>query len=132
VGFVVVDTDVASDLIRGRPTPSILAALAGSTVCVTFVTIGELTEWEITRGWGAKRVDRIRRWIASVPVLGYDDQVARTWGHLTAASRRAGRHAHTNDTWVAACCLTEGLPLATRNVKDYSYLSLHHKLQLLG
>jgi hypothetical protein len=129
VGFVVVDTDVASDLIRGRLTPSILAALAGSTVCVTFVTIGELTEWEITRGWGAKRVDRIRHWIASVPVLGYDDEVARTWGRLTAAARHAGRHAHTNDTWVAACCLTEGLPLATRNAKDYAYFIEHHNLE---
>jgi predicted nucleic acid-binding protein len=24
-----------------------------------------------------------------------------------------------NDTWIAACCLVEGLPLATRNVRDY-------------
>jgi len=24
--------------------------------------------------------------------------------------------------WIAACCLVEGLPLATRNVKDYADL----------
>jgi hypothetical protein len=131
VGFVVVDTDVASDLVRGRPTPSILSALVGSTVCVTFVTVGELTEWEIVRGWGAQPVDRLRRWVESVPVLGYDGEVARTWGRLSAASRRAGRAAPVNDTWIAACCLTEGLPLATRNVKDYAYLGEHHGLTLL-
>jgi predicted nucleic acid-binding protein len=33
--------------------------------------------------------------------------------------------------WNAACCLVEGLPLATFNVKDYVDFADHHDLQLI-
>jgi predicted nucleic acid-binding protein len=36
-----------------------------------------------------------------------------------------------NDTWIAACCLVEGLPLATHNVKDYADFVDHHGLSLI-
>jgi predicted nucleic acid-binding protein len=34
--------------------------------------------------------------------------------------------------WNAACCLVEGLPLATLNIKDYLDFAEHHGLVLLG
>ncbi|GAA1816498.1 hypothetical protein [Planosporangium flavigriseum] len=64
--------------------------------------------------------------------LGYDLAVAQTWGRLAAAGQRRGRTTPVNDTWIAACCLTEGLPLATLNVKDYPEFSQHHGLTLIG
>lgn len=70
-------------------------------------------------------------WIATVPVLGYDDEIARTWGRLSADTRRAGRIRTVNDMWNAACCLVEGLPLATLNTKDYQDFVDHHGLVLL-
>jgi predicted nucleic acid-binding protein len=36
-----------------------------------------------------------------------------------------------DDSWVAACCLTRGLPLATLNVKDYTDYSEHEGLELV-
>ncbi|MDQ1247759.1 MAG: toxin FitB, partial [Actinomycetota bacterium] len=45
--------------------------------------------------------------------------IARTWGTLSAQTRRAGRPRPINDMWNAACCVAEGLPLATLNTKDY-------------
>jgi predicted nucleic acid-binding protein len=33
--------------------------------------------------------------------------------------------------WIAACCLAEGLPLATSNVKDYEDFVHHHGLVLI-
>jgi hypothetical protein len=33
--------------------------------------------------------------------------------------------------WVAACCLTYDLPLATLNLKDYDFRT-HHNLRILG
>ena len=44
--------------------------------------------------------------------------VAMIWGDLPATATRPGRTRPVNDTWVAACCLAYGLPLATMNVKD--------------
>ncbi|MGF1663184.1 MAG: type II toxin-antitoxin system VapC family toxin [Kineosporiaceae bacterium] len=129
--YVVLDTDVASNLVRDRLPPAFLSRLATAVPCLTFVSVGELTEWEIIRGWGSKSVDRLRRWVSSVPVLGYDAEVARTWGRMSAVGRRAGRRSPTNDMWIAACCVTEGLPLATMNARDYEYLSEHHGLDLV-
>ena len=36
-----------------------------------------------------------------------------------------------NDTWIAACALTYGLPLATLNVKDFEDFAEHDGLQLI-
>jgi len=73
-------------------------------------------------------VSVLERWLATVPVLGYDDDVARTWGRLSADTRRAGRPRPVNDMWNAACCLSEGLVLATLNTKDYQDFVDHHGL----
>jgi predicted nucleic acid-binding protein len=34
--------------------------------------------------------------------------------------------------WIAACCLTHGMPLATVSLKDYEDFSQHHRLRILG
>jgi predicted nucleic acid-binding protein len=36
-----------------------------------------------------------------------------------------------NDTWIAACCLVAGLPLATLNIKDFEDFTEHDGLQLI-
>ena len=39
MGVVVVDTDVASSIVRGRPVAAVSRALAPHVLCVTFVTL---------------------------------------------------------------------------------------------
>ncbi len=123
--YVALDTDVASNLIKHQVPPVLLAKLAGYAPCVTFVTLAELTEWAIVRAWGRRTVAVLDRWLATVPVIGYDEEVARRWGRLSAQARRAGRPRPVNDMWNAACCLAENLPLATLNVKDYLDFTEH-------
>jgi toxin FitB len=43
VSLVVLDTDLASALLRRRASPQLLRILDGSIPAVTFVTVGELT-----------------------------------------------------------------------------------------
>jgi predicted nucleic acid-binding protein len=62
----------------------------------------------------------------------YDVAVAQAWGQLAASGQRRGRPAPVNDTWIAACCLAEGLPLATFNIKDHLDFARHHGLTLIG
>ena len=71
------------------------------------------------------------RWLATTIVLPYDETVAWTWGQLSVISERRGRTRPINDTWIAACCLTAGLPLATRNVKDFDDFAEHDGLSLV-
>jgi toxin FitB len=49
VSLVVLDTDVASTILRGRQPDRLQAKLAGKTWLMSFVTLGELTQWTIAR-----------------------------------------------------------------------------------
>lgn len=48
---VVLDTDVSSLSLKRRLPPQVLARLVGKQPCVTFVTVGELTQWAELRQW---------------------------------------------------------------------------------
>jgi predicted nucleic acid-binding protein len=128
---VVLDTDVASLIIKNRLPASLAAQLAGTQTAITFVTLGELTKWSVRRGWGAQRRTALDRWLTARPVLPGNDEVARTWGEIAGYATKRGRPRPVNDTWVAACCLTFGLPLTTLNVTDFQDFVDHEGLVLI-
>src|SRR5262245_6156177 len=129
---VVIDTDVASVLQKGRAPRWVTSRIIGQRVWLSFVTVGELWTWAEIRSWGTASRDRLSSWIARRPVLPYDDEVARTWGRLAAGARRRGRPRPQNDTWVAACCIRHGVPLVTLNTKDFEDFARYDGLVLLG
>lgn len=67
-----------------------------------------------------------------VGALEYDEAVAERWGQLQARAQRRGRPRPHNDTWIAACCLVDELPLATLNTKGFAYFAEHEGLTLIG
>jgi toxin FitB len=129
--FVVFDTDVASLSFKQQLPPSLLARLIGTQPCITFVTLGELTKWAEMRRWGRQTRAELDRWLSLAVLLPYDRDVATVWGELQAEGAHRGRTPPQNDTWIAACCLVEDLPLATRNVKDYVGFVEHDGLALV-
>jgi hypothetical protein len=80
VSLVVLDTDVASFSLRNRLPDQLRTALAGHTMCITFVTVGELMKWRVLRSWGPSRTNELARWRQHVGVLAYDEAVAEKWG----------------------------------------------------
>jgi predicted nucleic acid-binding protein len=129
VSFVTIDTDVASAIIRGRPPATLEARLAGRDLAVTFVTVGELTKWVQLRSWGLGRLAALSEFYERVVVLPYSVRVAHRWGELQAAAVQRGRPRPANDTWIAACCLSYDLPLATLNHKDFVDYTHHEALR---
>ncbi len=107
------------------------AQLADHTLCLTFVTVGEMTRWAEKRNWGTRQRTDLVQWIGRLAVLGYDIHVATRWGRMMAAGDRRGRTRPKNDTWIAACCLEARLPLATNNVKDFADLEDEQGLKLI-
>jgi predicted nucleic acid-binding protein len=105
--------------------------LIGKQPCITFVTLGELTQWAELRQWGRRNRDALEHWLDGVIVLSYDDEVAAMWGRISAYAIRRGRPRPANDTWIAACALAYGLPLATLNVKDFEDFAEHEGLILI-
>ncbi len=128
---VVMDTDVASLFYKEQLQPALTAKLFGRHKVLPFVTVGELTKWTEVRSWGEGRVESLRRWLDASAIISGDEAVASLWGRIQAGAQRSGKSAPINDSWIAACCLSYGLPLVTLNTKDYQYFAEHHGLQLL-
>jgi len=132
VDYVVLDTDVASLSFRRRLPAPVMASIAPRLWCLSFVTVGEMTQWASLRSWSSRNQGALDAWLSDRVFLEANRQVARLWGHLSADGRRRGRVHPVNDTWIAACCLAEGLPLATFNTKDFADFAEHHGLTLVS
>ena len=129
---VVIDTDVASLIQKGRTPDWAVRRMAGSRVWLTFVTVGELWKWAEVRSWGRRNRSELGAWIARRPVIPYDDAVARNCASLAAAAQRRGRPRPQNGTWIAACCTRHGIPLISLNTKDFDDFAAYDGLVLLS
>lgn len=132
MNVVVLDTDVASSLLRRRIPDTMARQLAGSVPAVTFVTVGELTKWTLARQWRPRNRATMRTFLAGLVVLPYDQRVAARWGELQAYAQLRGRPRPVNDAWIAACCLVRELPLATFNTKDFLDFAQYDGLVLMS
>lgn len=130
VAYTVLDTDVASRILKHDLPAAAAGRLANQTICITFVTLGELTQWATMRTWGQARREAMHDWVSTMLVLPGTDDVAGRWGQISADARRRGRPRPANDTWIAACCLVYGLPLATFNSVDFTDFVEHEGLRL--
>ena len=129
---VILDTDVVSQLHKRKLSGPLATRLIDRDPIIAFVTLGELTKWAEARRWGARNRQELADWLSGVTMLPGDEPVASTWGRLAAESMRRGRPRPINDMWIAACCLTYDLPLATLNLKDFQDFQHHHGLRILG
>jgi predicted nucleic acid-binding protein len=131
MGRIVLDTDVASRSFKRELPPTLLRKLIGSEPSITFITQGELTKWSTRRHWGARRQERMARWLDGMPVIHSTDDISHLWGELAAFAEQRGRPRPVNDSWIAACCLAYDLPLATFNVKDFEDFAEYEGLSLV-
>ncbi|MFL5910242.1 MAG: type II toxin-antitoxin system VapC family toxin [Gaiellaceae bacterium] len=128
---VVLDTDIASLIYRRRLPATLAVRLAGRVLCVSFVTVAEMTMWSEVRHWSPRSQAGLARFLSGLVRLPYDEDVAVGWGRIQGAAVLRGRRRPANDTWVAAACLAHGLPLATRNVRDFRDFAEHNGLVLV-
>lgn len=131
MAIIVLDTDVASGLIKDNLPPSLRGKLTGHQLVTTFINAGELERWSIQRGLGPRRRAEVDRWVSG-PLLTGGRDVARKWAEIVAAADRRGRPRPVNDSWVAACCLAYALPLATLNRADFQDFVEHEGLTVIS
>lgn len=132
MGFVVLDTDVAALSLRGRVPDGLRPHLVGRTWCVSPVTVAEMFQWAQLRSWTDTCRAALDAWLDGVVVVSQDVETARWWGTLSGFGKLEARARPTNAIWVAACCLTEDLPLVTTDRRDYVDLVEEYGLRLLG
>ena len=100
-------------------------------LAITFVTVGELTQWTYLHRWGPRSLDGLRAFFASVVVLPCSFQRSPPVGRDPGPRPAPRRPRPVNDSWIAACCLARELPLATLNIKDYADFAEHEGLELV-
>lgn len=126
--LVAADTALASRWFAKDPAPG---KLAGRTVVLPFVVLAELATWPERLLWGHARGEDLSLWTDSGRVIAGDDTVARIWARITVGAQRAGSPPLGSDAWIAAGCLSYGLPLATANAKRYQYFVDRYGLKLV-
>jgi tRNA(fMet)-specific endonuclease VapC len=120
---VVIDTDVASYILRGHSrAPAFEDALLGCDVLVSFMTVAELRAGAISGGWGNRRRADLDRFIRECEVIYPDDYMCSLWADVRTESQALGRPISPQDAWVAASALSLDAPLATNNRRDYAHI----------
>ena len=131
MALIALDTDVSSLILKDKLPAPMAGKLVGNKLAISFITLGELTKWVEVRQWGLHRRARLDAFRRDKFVMLGDEDIALRWGQLAAAAQRDGQPRPANDSWIAACCLVYGIPLATFNVKDYLYFKDDHGLGLV-
>lgn len=132
MALIALDTDVSSLILKDKLPSQMAAKLVGHKLAITFVTLGELTAWVELRQWGPHRRAKLDAFRRGKYVMLGDEDIAVKWGQLSADAQSNGQPRPANDSWIAACCLTYGVALATFNVKDFQYYADRHGLVLVG
>lgn len=116
------DTDTVSFALRGEGgVGARLAELTPSTVCMSAVTLAELTF-----GASKRKSKKLHAWIdaftTGVQVVPFDANAARTFGSLGAALDDAGTRIGQLDTMIAAHALALGVILVSNNTKHFGFV----------
>lgn len=124
----VLDTNVVSELMRPKPHPVIASWIAERATSSLFLTA--VTEAELRFGLAIMPTGRHREGLASAlermlktgfanRVLPFDSNAARSYAEIAAARRRVGRPILGADCQIAAIARSQGMAVATRNVRDF-------------
>jgi predicted nucleic acid-binding protein len=118
---------VISELVRPRPSETVLSWLANTPKASLFLSV--LTLGEVQKGIAklppSEKRDRLQRWIEGDLVehfhgriLTITPDVALRWGAIAGEADRRGQRLPVVDGLLAATALHDGLTVVTRNTVD--------------
>ncbi|MDE0031385.1 MAG: type II toxin-antitoxin system VapC family toxin [Deltaproteobacteria bacterium] len=124
----VIDTNVASELMRPVPNPAVAAWIAGQDAEEMYLTA--VSEAELLYGVAIMSAGRrrnaleaaMREWLDlgfTQRILPFDSAAARAYAEIASGRRRAGRPIGEADCQIAAISRSRGAVLVTRNVRDF-------------
>jgi len=123
-----IDTNVISELMRATPAPSVLnwfSTQDPSTLYLSAVTEAELRTGIAILPAGQRREGLKAALDATLAVdfegriLPFDTDAAKTYAEIAAGRRSSGRPIPDADCQIAAIARAAGMPVATRNTRDF-------------
>ena len=126
--MLVIDTNVASELMRPVPTPTVAAWIAERDAAEMYLTA--ISEAELRFGVAILPAGRRRnaleaallRWLDlgfAERILPFESTAARAYAEIAAGRRQARRPIGEADCQIAAISRSRGAVLVTRNVRDF-------------
>ena len=90
---VLVDTNVFSYLMKSGDTRAAMYVphVEGKSICVAFVTVGELYFGAYKRSWGAAKIKYLDGRLRSVVIVPYDLPLCYTYADLKSITVSSGR-----------------------------------------
>lgn len=130
--MIVVDTNVASELMRESPSQAVkdwVASRRAGELCTTALTVAEL-RYGLDRLAAGNRRDRLRAAANGIfrsfsdYILPFDVTAAIHYSLLMTDRHKAGLPISGFDAQIAAICLAHDAALATRNTKDFQNIGI--------
>ena len=121
---LVIDTNVFIDAENGRVNLNDLDFSDYGDAFIAAITVSELLTGVHLAKTADSRIQRsafVEGIIANIPVLAFNEEVARCYGELYAhfLKPRAKANANVHDLQIAATCIAYGCALLTSNAADY-------------
>ena len=125
---VLLDTNVVSELLRPSPNPAVEGWVAERPAAeLYFSAVGEAElRYGVAMLPTGQRKDALAAAIEGIlredfegRILPFDSDAARAYANIAAAHRAAGRTVAPADCQIAAIARSQGMSVATRNVRDF-------------
>jgi tRNA(fMet)-specific endonuclease VapC len=117
------DTDIMSNIVKKRPSPSLMAKLEkvpGEFQFSTAINLGEIYFGASRLPNGAKVIRVFEEKVFSnITILAFDEESARTYGRLKARLEKRGLTKSELDLRIASIALQHRLTLVTGNVRHF-------------
>ncbi len=126
---VLVDANVLSEATNPKPHSGVLDWLARHErdIVVDPIILGEIRFGILLLPVGKRRA-RLERWfqdgVERIHCLPWEAATGLRWARLLAELRTSGRAMPIKDSLIAATALVHGLPIATRNRRDFEQAGL--------
>ena len=123
--YVLLDTDVYSYLTKQGDSRAAIYRphVEGKTICVSFITVGEILYGARKKKWSDARIERAKQKLKSVVIVPYDYELCARYGELKATLEFGGITIALHDLWIAACALRHSIPLVSNNRKHFERIS---------
>jgi predicted nucleic acid-binding protein len=117
---VVLDTNIYVDFARGKPDIVDLLATQSTEILLPAIVLGELYYGFMKGSRSRYNEEKLHHFVSTleVSIIHVNEEVARKYAIIFSALTNKGVRIPINDVWIAACCMSVGGILLTR---DYHF-----------
>jgi predicted nucleic acid-binding protein len=114
---IVLDTNTYVDFARGRPDVVDLLAVQSKEILLPAVVVGELFYGFMKSRRSRYNEEKFHNFMTAldVSIISVNEEVARKYAIIFLDLTNKGTRIPINDVWVAACCMSAGGTLLTRD-----------------